>query len=256
MIRRYGEMYPALAAFEKNVRGILNIIKAADIYTLHIIALYRNSEIDKELIKKIIKSDAMSLLTCDGWSYQKNELIALEESGYIKNVVQQIVLATYTALEIYLIEKFKEYFRYFLRDQDATFVEEILKIIRFRDLEEFNRYYYKLLKIHLSSFDIEYYSDDRSSFCPKKSWEALLMIEKARNDIAHFGESKVYKVITLMDSWYPFDFVCEWVRTFDVEFDHMIYRGKESTMIKKYKDRLAKQNAKRSREKSQKLTKR
>jgi len=42
-----------------------------------------------------------------------------------------------------------------------------------------------------------------------------------------------------MDSWFPFEFVCEWVRTFDVEFDNMFYRDKESAIIKRYKNRLS-----------------
>ena len=66
------------------------------------------------------------------------------------------------------------------------------------------------------------------------------MIEKTRNQIAHSGKSIDYKIITLMDAWYPFEFVGEWVRSFDVDFDNLIYRGKESVRIKEYKDRLAK----------------
>ena len=250
--KRYEEMYPTLAAFEKNVRGILNIIKAADIYALHIIALYRNSEIDKELIKQIIKSDAMSLLTCDVWSYQKDELTALEESGSMRNIGQQIVLATYTALEVYLIEKFKEYYRHFLRHKDADFIKKAPKNFSFRNIkEEIKNRYFDILKIHLPSFNITYYTSDKCNWHPKNAWEAILLIEKVRNQIAHTGKSTDYKIITLMESWYPFDFVCEWVRTFDVEFDHMIYRGKESAIIKEYKYRLAKQSTKKSKKTSQ-----
>lgn len=250
MTRRFEERYPTLAVFEAHARGILNIIKAADIYALHIIAVYRNTEVDKKLINKIIKSDAISPLVFDRWSYRDNEIAALKETGHIRNIGQQIVLATYTALEVYLIEKFKEYYKYFLKDKDAIFVENSLKRFSFRNIEEIGEHYFEILKIHLPSFAIKYYTTDKCNWRPNNCWEAIHLLKKVRNQIAHTGKSTDYKIITLMDAWYPFEFVCEWVRTFDVEFDHMIYRGKESAIIKEYKDRLTKQNAKRSRGKS------
>lgn len=243
MTRRFEEIYPTLAVFEEHARGILNIIKAADIYALHIIAVYRNIEVDKKLINKIIKSDAISPLVFDSWSYRDNEIAELEKTGHVRNIGQQIVLATYTALEVYLIEKFKEYYKHFLKDKNADFIENSLKGFFFRNIKkEIKIHYSKILNIHLPFFNITYYTSDKCNWRPKNAWEAILLIEKVRNQIAHTGKSTDYKIITLMDSWYLFDFVCEWVRTFDVEFDNMIYRGKESAIIKEYKDRLTKQS--------------
>ena len=251
MTRRFEEIYPTLAVFEAHVRGILNIMKAADIYALHIIAVYRNIEVDKKLINKIIKSNAISPLFFDSGSYRDNEITALKETGHVRNIGQQIVLATYTALEVYLIEKFKEYYKHFLKDKNADFIENSLKRFSFRNIEEIKKHFFEILKIHLPSFNITYYTADKCNWRPKDCWEAILLLENVRNQIAHAGKYTDYKIITLMDSWYPFDFVCEWVRTFEVEFDHMIYRGKESAIIKAYKDRLTKQSVKRSSVKSQ-----
>lgn len=251
MTKSFNEMYPTLAVFEAHVRGILNIIKAADIYAQHIIALYRNTEVEKNLIEKIIKSSAVSPLAFDDCSYHRNELAVLEERGYMRNIGQQIILATYTALEVYLIEKFKEYYRYLLRNKDESFVKNSLKRFSFRNIkDDIKRHYFEILKIHLPSFNTTYYTAEKCNWRPKDCWEAILLLEKVRNQIAHTGRSIDYKIITLMDSWYPFDFVCEWVRTFEVEFDNMIYRGKEREIIKEYKDQLAKQSVKRSRGKS------
>ncbi len=241
MTRKFEEMYPTLAVFEAHARGILNIIKAADIYALHIKAAYHNTEVDKELISKILKSDAISPLAFDGWSYQKNELAALEETGHMKNIGQQIIVATYTALEVYLIEKFKEYYRFLLKDRDTDIIENSLKRFSFRSLEEIKKHYKDILKIHLPSFNITYYRTPKCNWRPKDCWDAIITLGEARNQIAHAGSTKDYKLVTLMDAWFPFEFVCDWVRSFDVDFDNLIYRGKESAAIKDYKELLAKE---------------
>ncbi len=185
MINQFAEKYPTLATFEENARGIRNIIKAADIYALHIIAAYRNIEIDKKQIRSILTSDAISGLNFDGWLYRNEEIAELDRIGHMRNIGQQIVLATYTALEIYLIEKFKEYYRHFLKDKDANFVENSLKRYSFRSIEDIKKHYFDILKIHLPSYNITYYSAGKCNWRPKNCWEAILTLEKARHQIAH-----------------------------------------------------------------------
>lgn len=233
-------MNKAIDIFGELERGILNIIKAADIYALHIIAEFRQEPVNNETINAILASNNISGLNLHGWLYKNEEIELLESHGHIKNIGQQIVLATYTALEVYLIEKFKEYYRHSLRDKDAAFIEKSLERFPFRGLEDLKKHYYDLLTIHLPSFDIEYYSDSKSSFQPKNSWEAIVVISTARNEIAHYGESKKYKVVTLLDSWYPFEFVRRWVDLFNANFDYLIYDNKETRLIKDYKNRLPK----------------
>lgn len=162
----------------------------------------------------------------------------------IRGIGQQIVLATYTALECYLKEKLKEYYRYSLRGKDKAFVEDAIEKLYIRGIDDIKEYYWKLLSIHLPSFDVDYHSADKSSFHPKDSWHAIKLISKARNDIAHSGESEVYKVVTLMDAWYPFEFVRRWVNLFDANFDFLIYKGYETGPVKEYKKRLAEQELK------------
>lgn len=241
MTKSFEEMYPTLAVFEAHVRGILKIIKAADIYALHIIAACRNNEVDKNLINKIIKSDAISPLVFDSLSYRDNEIAALKKVGHLKDIGQQIVLATYTALEVYLIEKFKEYYKHSLRDKDSDFIQTLIKRFSFRNIEEIKRHYSKILKIHLPSFEIKCYTTEKCNWCPESTWEAILLIEKTRNQIAHSGQSIDYKIVTLMDAWYPFEFVQDWVRSFDVNFDLLIYKGKENAAIREYKAKIDRQ---------------
>ena len=66
------------------------------------------------------------------------------------------------------------------------------------------------------------------------------LISDARNEIAHTGKSSKYKIVTLMDSWYPFDFVRRWVACFDVNFDNLIFYNRETKLIKDYKVKLNK----------------
>lgn len=233
-------MIKAINIFNGLEKGILNIIKAADIYALHIIANIRNQEPEKEVINELLGSNKISWLNFLGVAYKNEDIQILEKDGQLKHIGQQILLSTYTAFEIYLIEKFKEYYRCLSKNKEGDFLENTLKRFSFRSIKNIAENYYELLKINLPSFDIEYFSDDKSSFQPKNSWEAINLISIARNEIAHIGESKKYKIVTLMDSWYPFEFIRRWVSLFDCNFDSLIYEKKETNLIKVYKERLYK----------------
>jgi len=234
----------AINTFHKLEKGILGIINAADIYTVHVIAKYRNSEADKDLIDRLLTANKISGLALHSWSYMDEEVKAFEANGLIKGIGQQIVLASYTALEFYLIEKFKEYYRFTMKDKDIAFIEDSINSLYFGCLDDIKKNFKKLLSIHLSSFDVEYPSAKKSSFHPKDSWVAIRLLSDARNDIAHTGESEVYKVVTLLDAWYPFEFVRRWVTQFDANFDFLIYKGYETGPVKEYKKRLVKQELK------------
>jgi hypothetical protein len=230
-------MNTALEVFNIQEKGILNIIRAADIYAIHILAKLRAVDPDRELITKILEGNKISGYNIMSIHYRADDLIQLQESGYLREVGEQIIVATYTALESYLIEKFKEYYSYLMSGVSSKILNESLKRIRFRDLSDIKRNFYDFLDIHLPSFDMEYFSDEKCSFRPKDSWDAIKMISKARNEIVHQGTSRSYIVSTLMDSWYPFDFSRRWVTLFDANFDRFIYDKYETRLIKEYKIR-------------------
>lgn len=234
-------MSNAIETFHKLEKGILGIVNAADIYTVHVIAKYRNREADKDLIDRLLMANKISGHAIHSGSYTEEERKAFEENELIKGIGQQIVLASYTALEFYLIEKFKEYYRYIHRDKDVAFIENSINSLYLNCLGDIKKNFRKLLSIHLPSFDVEYHSAEKSSFHPKDSWDAIRLISDARNEIAHAGESEVYKVITLLDAWYPFQFVRMWVDSFNVNFDFLIYKDYETGPIKEYKKRMPKQ---------------
>lgn len=65
-----------------------------------------------------------------------------------------------------------------------------------------------------------------------------MTIDAARHEIVHGGVSTRYQMDTIMDSWYPFEFVRRWVQLFDFNVDAYIYTGKEYPLVKKH-NRLA-----------------
>jgi hypothetical protein len=231
-------MTKAIDLFNQLEKGVSKIIKAADLYALYTMANIRNEEPPKDAIEAIIKSNNVSGWNMMGELYKVNEMNFLEQEKHFEPIGQQILMATYTVLEIYLIEKFREYYMYMLNDKDKGFVESIYKKLSFRSIDEIKDNYYNILKIHLPSFEIEYFSSEKSNFQPNTSWDAIKLIAKARNDIAHIGKAKSYKIITPMDSWYPFEFVCRWVSFFDTNFNFLVYEKIQTSLVKDYNKRV------------------
>ncbi len=215
----------AIEIFASLEIGILNLVKAADLFTIHLISIHRQTELPQELVRNILNGPNVSGFTIWGGTYRPDEIAMLEQSGHVRQIGEQIVLATYTALEIYLIQKFKEYYAHILQDKTSDFAQNMLKRFSFRSLEEIRTHYSEILDIHLPSFDIEYFSDELSQFQQKDSWSAINLLSKARNEIAHSGTSSSYRIISPMDSWYPFDFVRRWVYQFNANFDSHFYNG-------------------------------
>jgi len=230
----------AIEVFYSLEKGILNIIKAADVYGLHLLAGIRKEAPPVNTIEKIIQGNATSGLNFIDWSYSDADRQVLESNGHFRAIGQQVIFASYTAVELYLVHKFEEYYRFILRDKSETLITNSLKRFSHRSLKEIRKLYFDLLNIHLPSFEIEFYSIEKSIFQPKTSWEAIILLSRARNDIAHKGEATDYRITTLVNSWYPFDFSRRWVDLFDVNFDYLIYEGRESQLVKEYKQRISK----------------
>jgi len=233
-------MLKAIDKFYKLDEGVLGIVRAADVYAIHVMAKIRKTEPNMDSIQEILSGKKMSGFNLIGTTYKENELELLEKEGHFKEIGQQIIVAAHTALESYLILKFREYYSFLSSHCEESFIEETLKKFKFRSLDDFKKAYHKFFGIHIPSFDFVYSGTDGCNFVAKDSWEALNLIYDARNDIVHKGESMNYKVATLMDSWYPFEFVRNWVPLFDANFNMFIYEKKESKLYKEYKVRAIK----------------
>jgi len=230
----------AIEIFNSLEKGILDIIKAADVYGLHLLSGIREKEPPIDTIQKIIHGNSISGLNLFDWEYSDAERQILESSGHFRAIGQQVIMATYTAVELYLVHKFKEYFAFLLKDKPDKLIANSLKRLSHRSLDEISKLYFDLLDIHLPSFEIEIYSTEKSIFQPKSSWDAIVLLSRARNEIAHQGESTSYRITTLMDSWYPFEFSRSWIVHFDSNFDILVYEGWETSLIKEYQEMVSK----------------
>jgi hypothetical protein len=229
----------AMYLFTELEKGILHTIKAADIYTIHLVAIQRNEQPNQQIIQDIIMNEKISGLTIFSMSYRKEEKEKLEEKGYLINIGNQIILATYTALEFYLTNKFKECFQYRLKGVNTINGEKTLEKLSFRSLDNIKDLYKDILGIYLPQFEMrEILVDEHSSFKPESSWDGIKTIEKARHEIAHEGKTKAYKITILPDVWHPFNFVRRWVTLFDVNFDLFIYEGRATQLIREYQKRV------------------
>lgn len=223
----------AIEIFNELEKGILELCKAADVYAIYLMAELRRNEPDTKIINQILFGNAVSFFNLVGEAYSNDEIKLLQGNKKFRRVGKQILLSSYTALEMYLVEKFKEYYRYLCKNTPQSIVEQTLKRFFFRSLEEIKRHYDEVLDIHLPSVEMSYIvTADKSNFEPKNCWDAICMLAKERNNIAHTGKTGDYQIATLLDSWYPFEFVRRWVVCFNANFDMLIYENRKTGLTK------------------------
>ena len=231
-------MPSALETFNRLEEGILRIVRAADLYAVHIIhEIMKGESIPTGLVDAILKDKKISGFNVLGISYTQQELQQLVDDRHFREIAQQILVATHTALETYLVSKFEEYYRFRLAGVDESNIRQSLARFNFRGLEDIKTNYLDLIGIHLPSFEIDYPTTDGCNFQPMSCWAALQLIYRARNEIVHRGESVIYPLSTLMDSWYPFEFSRRWVALFDGNFNSYLYEGRETRLIREYRER-------------------
>lgn len=222
----------AIAAFRKQEENIQHLLRAADVYTQHELAAMRKKPVDHQLISSIVESGGISTLaySCRMFLTQ-DEYDGLRQSGRTKKICEEIVLAVYTAVEHYLINKFTEYLRHSLSGQSARMMAAIEKSISFRSLKQIRNNYLSFLAIDLRSFEPGQGGFEESWFRPDTGWRGLEMLSEARNEIAHEGTSKSYPIFYLVDAYSPLDFAARWIELFDCNFDALIYENKRYRLV-------------------------
>ena len=227
----------ALTTFREHEEGIRTLLSAADVFTNHIVAAMRGEVPNPESLAGVVSGKQMTGFACLGMSYRDAEAKTLADNGRVRHIGQQIIMATYTAVEVYLADKFIEYFKARVHSDDSRAVERTtqrLGRVITRSLKDAREMYHDVLDIEIDCFDLRTITTtNRCSFRPKDSWSALLLIERTRNEIAHRGTS-TYAVNNLTDAYYPFEFAHSWVDHFDANFDILLYHGWPTDLIKEY----------------------
>ncbi|CAD7782391.1 hypothetical protein DMNBHIDG_03066 [Candidatus Methanoperedenaceae archaeon GB37] len=226
--------YKAIDKFNELEKGILEIIRAADIFTIELVQLRRGTDFAKNLIKDLLTKGKISSFVIFRDSYSQKEIEDLKREPRLRSIACQIVLASYTALEVYLVNKFKEYLSFRMKNCPQGIKEAILKMIRFRDLKEIKKNYTDFIGIHIDKFEPGHFPVDyKSNFKENTWWESLLQISKARNEIAHRGISETTQLILLPDAWECFDLCRRWVNLFNINFDRYIYKNELTDYVKR-----------------------
>lgn len=226
----------AIERFGELEEGILHVIKAADVYLICVISEMRGESVNAELIQEIIAGKKVSTFVLFSGACSMKERQELYQKGHIRGIGSQVVLATYTALEVYLREKFEEYLRHKLQGINA---DAVLKRCSFRSLDNIKNLFREFLGIHLPLFELSYITvDEGSSFKPGKTWDGIKSIEEARHDMAHLGTVKRKNINLVSDMWDRFDFARRWVASFDANFDSLVYEGRRTSLIREYERRM------------------
>ncbi|TLS66498.1 hypothetical protein FEF65_10035 [Mariprofundus erugo] len=217
----------AFDAFVESEKGILNIVRALDLYAVHLIAQIRGQEVPRDTVEAIMSMRKICGLNISNASLTDVELSEIKRNDYFKEVGEQIVISTHSALEHYLQSKFEEYYRYHLKGLPQSVVDESTKqVCRFRSLDDVKKAFTRVLGIHLPSFEIDFDFNPESNFNPGSSWDAILQLNKKRHDVVHNKhDEESFRIETLIDSWFPFEFTRMWVTRFDHFFDHQLYDG-------------------------------
>jgi hypothetical protein len=228
----------AIEAFKKQEENILLLLKAADLYIQYVISAMRGVEPDYKLIKKIVTENGISTLNYS-WRFYLSEVEyeKLKCDGKTRKICEEIVLSVYTAIEQYLISKFKEYLKHILSTNSDHIYSAVEKRISYRSLDQIKANYCDYLNIHLPSFEPEIGGFVESWFQPHSSWEGLTMLSKARNEIAHEGKCSTYGIFYLVDAYAPLDFATRWVKLFDANFNSAIYEDKRHYKLVKEHDK-------------------
>lgn len=230
-------MIKAIDRFQELETGIRALVRAADIYALHVMSKIRSQAVNLKEIEAILTDNKMSYLNLVGNVYTKKELKLIESEGHFKEIGQQIIVATHTALESYLNLKFKEYYQFIMSGSDKEILEKTINEFRFSRISDYTKKYNEYFSIYLPAFEIDFHSSKGCNFSPKDCWTAINLIDQSRHDIVHKGFLVNYKITSLMDSWYPFEFVQRWVYSFDITFDKYIYENKRSSLYLDYRER-------------------
>jgi hypothetical protein len=230
----------AISVFKAMAAGISNSVTAADLYIQQLLAHHHNREIDKAVVENLLSGKHIS-----GQFFMRE---SLTQAGYgiirekVKGIVDQLVVSTWSLLEVYLRNKFEELLNHRFHTSDSRLVDMVMKNLNFQGLDRIKKHYKDYLDFDLACYELEklYITDNPVIDSKRSSWERIALIAEARHDIVHGLNKKVLGELYPSDVWNLFDFARRWVSSFDVNINMLWYEGRKSALIKEYENRLRK----------------
>lgn len=235
----------ALTIFERHEAGILNLVRAADLYSNHLMAKLRGKPLEPHIVTALMDRGQVSGLAFFAIPTTPDERAMLEREGHFREIGQQILVATYTAVESYLSNKFAEYYRFRQAGADprsTTASLEMLQSQLSRSLDDARAVFRKVLDLDIRWFEVDDIETTYAcSFVPPSTWDALCLMSRVRNAIVHGGDTG-YCFHSLVDAWYPFLLVRSWATLFDANFDMLVYDNRRTKLIEQYAERRRRNN--------------
>lgn len=219
----------ALTTFERRLERIRSLIRCADVYCLHALAQLRDEQPDLSLIEKIIREGVHSALN---WSTglfmtREEEKVFIEE-GPLKAICDQIVFASYVAIEDFLVAKFKEYYAHKLSILISD-IDDYLdrNNIYINGLENIAKRYIKLLDFNIREFDHPQVAVHAEAkwFQPDTCWDGVKKLSMFRNGIAHAKYESRAGPNMLVDAHSVVEFCRRYAVLFDYYYDAKCYHA-------------------------------
>jgi hypothetical protein len=206
-------MSSAFKTFEVHYTSIKNLIRAADIYTIHSFARLQKRDVDLNHINKLMENESSFSTLVNGWYFHmsQDENDSLRKDPHIKSMCEQIVTSTYVAIEYYLVNRFEELI---IEKVDDKVAKSLLKYTAGTSLNKLKEKYMNFLDINIVEFEPDVGLFENNWFNPKNCWEALQLMSKVRNEVAHTGTSNTYDITYLIDAYSPYHFTWRWVALF------------------------------------------
>jgi hypothetical protein len=220
----------ALTTFQQRAKRIESLIRCADVYGLHTLAVLRNEEPDTRLIGTVIREGSYSTQAYSaGMYFDAEELEAFEKEAHLKAICEHIVFASYVATEDYLIAKFKEYYSLANEIDPSEVDNQYLRVndIHLDGCENIKKSFRRHLDVRLNKFHHPQVSvfHEAKWFDPESCWEGMKTLSRFRNKIAHAKDEESMGPIMLVDSYSAFDFCRSYAQLFDCNYDMRFYDG-------------------------------
>ncbi len=229
----------ALTDFDLMCEGILFSFNAGDVYIHHLLARIEKREVDSALIENLLLGNRISGQFIFREHLSESTFKAVRP--HIETLANQLIVTTYSALEIYLQNKFEEFLIHKLQTNERELLSTLIENLNLQSLERIRDAYKKMLNIYLDCYEIDqlFVTDNSFLDSQKTSWERIHILSKARNEIAHNGDSRrTLGEIYPSDSWNLFDFSRRWVHSFDANFNMTIYEDRKPSLIQEYEERV------------------
>ncbi len=204
-------MKTALEIFRIHHESIKRLIRANDVYDLIKMYAQRKDDILLDLAINVVNSEGISSITESKDIYgADDEISEVEEGQYLAYACEQSIQSTYTAFEKYLVNKYWELFRTKGLGSYSSDAKRFMGLSSIADI------YHSKLNIDLKAFSdqqIELNEDDW--FFAETPWHAIEILQQAKNEIAHEGQSSRYQITQVEDAFFVHVFIGQWVHAFD-----------------------------------------